>query len=258
RAQLPGISVPCSRIISYCSGVRILRHSASVWVTAYCFVIVNVPSLLLDRQRIDRRPHCAGDWYGWRHEKEFVDFVLLAIVGEFLQIKYLAHGHAHDRDRNPVPGLVDPLLAFVRPDFTAPRVACKRRQLRILDEIERLAREPRRVPARIAVPASRFLTSLHHASTHDDIVAALEFGLLFFCGVVEIVIRNAVAIVERVDAFVARHVEKHAASYHPVLGLLDTAFLRAGRGHLATVVAVPHVVFIKHMAEPVPLRAALK
>src|SRR6478752_1036562 len=162
-------------MISYCSGVRILRHSASVWVTGYCFVIVNVPSLLFDRQRIDRRPHGAGNRYGRRHEQEFVDFVLLAIVGEFLQVKYLAHGHAHDWDRDPVPGLIDPLLAFVRPDFTAPRVACTRRQLRILDEIERLEREPRRIAARIAVPASRVLTSLHHASTHDDIVAALEF-----------------------------------------------------------------------------------
>jgi hypothetical protein len=33
RAQLPGASVPCARITSYCSGVRIRRHSASLCVT---------------------------------------------------------------------------------------------------------------------------------------------------------------------------------------------------------------------------------
>src|SRR4029077_16176761 len=37
-AQLPGASVPCSLMISYCSGVSSLRHSASVWVTGYCLV----------------------------------------------------------------------------------------------------------------------------------------------------------------------------------------------------------------------------
>src|SRR2546423_1581557 len=37
-AQLLGASVPCSRMISYCSGVSSLRHSASVLVTGYCLV----------------------------------------------------------------------------------------------------------------------------------------------------------------------------------------------------------------------------
>src|SRR5262249_21964577 len=34
--------------------------------------------------------------------------------------------------------------------------------------------------------------------------------------------------------------------------------LRAGRGHFAAVVAVPHLVFVEDVAEPVPLRAALQ
>jgi hypothetical protein len=34
RAQLPGTSVPCARMIRYCSGVRMRRHSSSVWVTS--------------------------------------------------------------------------------------------------------------------------------------------------------------------------------------------------------------------------------
>ena len=80
----------------------------------------------------------------------------------------------------------------------------------------------------------------------------------FFGGVVEVLAGDAVAVVERVHALEARHVEEHAAADHLVLGLLDAALLRAGRGHLAAVVAVPHVVLIEHVAEPVPLRAALQ
>ena len=53
-------------------------------------------------------------------------------------------------------------------------------------------------------------------------------------------------------------VEEDAAADHLVLGLLDAAFLRAGRGHLAAVVAVPHVVLVEDVAETVPLRAALQ
>ena len=42
------------------------------------------------------------------------------------------------------------------------------------------------------------------------------------------------------------------------LGLLDAALLRAGRGDLAAVVAVPHGVLVEHVAQAVPLRAALQ
>ena len=54
------------------------------------------------------------------------------------------------------------------------------------------------------------------------------------------------------------HVEEHAAADHLVLGLLDAALRRAERRHLAAVVAVPHVVLVEHVAEAVPLRAALQ
>src|SRR6266571_2246246 len=53
-------------------------------------------------------------------------------------------------------------------------------------------------------------------------------------------------------------IEKHAAADHPVLGLLDAAFLRAARGDFAAIVSVPHGVFVENVAEPVPLRAALE
>src|SRR5208282_403002 len=42
RAQLPGRSVACSRMIEYCSGVSRARHSASVWVTGNCSWLIAV------------------------------------------------------------------------------------------------------------------------------------------------------------------------------------------------------------------------
>ncbi len=56
----------------------------------------------------------------------------------------------------------------------------------------------------------------------------------------------------------ARNVEQHAAPHHAILGFLDAAFLRARRSHRAAVVPVPHVIAVKNVAEPVPLRAALR
>src|ERR1700684_904299 len=52
-AQLPGRSVPWARIMSYCSGVRILRHSASVWVTGKwsCFMRSSLRTLYRRDQR---------------------------------------------------------------------------------------------------------------------------------------------------------------------------------------------------------------
>ena len=77
-------------------------------------------------------------------------------------------------------------------------------------------------------------------------------------GAVEVGAGDRVAVVERVLAHDPRHVEEHTAADHPGLGLLDAALLRAERGHFAAVVAVPHVVLIEHVAEPVPLGAALE
>ena len=69
---------------------------------------------------------------------------------------------------------------------------------------------------------------------------------------------DGVAVVELLLAECARHVEEDAAADHLVLGLLDAALLRAGGGHLAAVVAVPHVVLVEDVAEPVPLGAGLQ
>src|SRR6185503_9401592 len=64
-----------------------------------------------DRQRIDRRANRAGNRDCRRDEQEFVSLVGGAVVGQLLELEDLAHGHAHDRDRDPVPGLIDAFVA---------------------------------------------------------------------------------------------------------------------------------------------------
>src|SRR3954462_4342560 len=141
-----------------------------------------------DGERIDRRADRAGDRDRRRDEQEFVGLVGGAVVGKLLELEDLAHGHAHDRDGDPVPRLIDALLALVRPHFAAPGVGGERGKLDLLDEIERLETKARRVATRIAVPASGLLAALHHAGAHDDVVAALERDVLFFRRAVEVVI----------------------------------------------------------------------
>ena len=77
-------------------------------------------------------------------------------------------------------------------------------------------------------------------------------------GLLEIGGGDGVAVFQLFLAERARHVEEDAAADHLVLGLLDAALLRAGGGHLAAVVAVPHVVLVEDVAEPVPLGAGLQ
>src|SRR5664279_4649923 len=204
--------------------------------------MIRAPTLF-DRQRVDRRADRAGDRNGRRHEHELVDFVDGAIIRDSLEIEDLSHGHAHDRDGDPVPGLVDALLALVGPHFAAPGVAGKRRQFGAIDPFQRFEREAGRVAARIAVPASSLDAAFHLAGAHDHVIAALERDALLFCRLVEVDAGHAVAVIERFHALEARHVEQHAAADHLVLGLLDAALLRAGAGHLAAVVTVPPVSY---------------
>jgi hypothetical protein len=180
------------------------------------------------------------------------------LVGELLDMEDLAHGHPHDGNGDPVPGLVDAALGIVRPDLAAPGVARERRELRARDPIERLESEAGGVAAGIAIPAAGLETALHLSGAHDHVVPALDGHALRPRGIVEILARDAVSVLERLLAARARHIEQDAAADHLVLGLLDPAFLRARRGHLAAIVTVPHGVFEEDVAEPVPLRSALE
>src|SRR5262249_50124216 len=200
---------------------------------------------LCDRQRVGGRADRAGDWDRRRHEHELVDLVGGAVLAEVLEIEDLAHGHAHDWNGDPVPGLVDAAFGVVRPHLAAPGVAGERGELGAGDPFQRLERKAGRVAAGTAVPAAGLEAALHLAGANDDVVAALDAHPLRPRGAVEVFAGDAIAVVERLFAERARNVEEDTAADHPVLGLLDAALLRAGRGHFAAIVAVPHAVFVK-------------
>src|SRR5437879_4060812 len=196
---------------------------------------------------------CAAD-----DEHELVDVVRRAVRGELGEVEDLAHRQAHDRDRDPVPGLVDARLGLVRPHLAAPGVGCDRGNLPAVDPLERLEREPRRIAARIAVPAAGGELRLHLPGAHDDVVAAPYFYIMKFCSFIQFGARDPMPIGQDVHAERPGHVEEHPSPDHPALRLLDAAFLRAEGSHLAAVVAVPHRVLVEDVAQAVPLRAALQ
>src|SRR5215813_2191708 len=141
---------------------------------------------LLDRQWIHRAPDRAGDRDRGRDEHELVDLVGRAVVGELLEVENLAHGHAHDRDGDPVPRLVDARLGLVRPHLAAPGIGGKRRELDPLDPFQRLEREAGRISPGVAVPALRRDAALHLPGADDHVVAALHLHVLLLRGLVEI------------------------------------------------------------------------
>src|SRR5262245_7618859 len=157
-----------------------------------------------------------------------------------------------------MPRLVDARFGLVEPYLAAPGVARERCKLGTVDPLQRLEGKPRRIVPGIAVPAASFELRFHLPGTHDDVVAALHLDALRLGSAIEISAGDSVAVLEDFLAESARHVEKYAAAQHLVLGLLDAAFLRAVRRDFAAVVTVPHAVLVEHVAEPVPLRAALQ
>src|ERR1700722_17178860 len=120
--------------------------------------VVHRPSFY--RLRVDRRAGAAGDDERRAAEEEFVDAVLVAILGEFLEIENLAHAQPHGRDHHPVPRLIG-FAGFIGPHLDTPGVGADRRDLFLLAPIAVLELHTRRVTASIAAPLLLADTALH-------------------------------------------------------------------------------------------------
>src|ERR1051326_6278599 len=81
--------------------------------------------------QMKRRAGGAGDDQRRTAEEELIDAVLVAVLGEVLEIKDFAHAKAHGRDHDPVPRLIG-FGGLVRPHFDAPGVGADRRNLLLL------------------------------------------------------------------------------------------------------------------------------
>src|SRR6266571_4463332 len=156
-------------------------------------------SLSLDRLRVDRRAGAPGDHQRRAAEEELVDLVARAILRELLEIEHLAHGEPHRGDHHPVPGLLD-LGGFIGPRLHAPGIGADRRDLLVLAPIAILEFHPRRVAARVAAPFARLQAALHLAGADNHEIAAADFHVLRLRGPVELVVRDAVAVLEIIDA----------------------------------------------------------
>src|SRR5215470_14272888 len=109
------------------------------------------PSGSLDRLRIDRRAGAAGDDQRRAAEEELIDAVLVAVLGQLLEIEDLAHAQAHGRDHHPVPRLVG-FRGLVRTHLDAPGVGADRGDLLVLAPVAVLELDARRVAAGVAAP----------------------------------------------------------------------------------------------------------
>src|SRR5262245_18583183 len=213
-------------------------------------------SSLFYRLRIDRRAGAAGDDQRRTAEEEFVDAIARAVLCQLLEIEDLAHAQAHGRDHHPVPGLVR-LCGFVRPHLDAPGVGADRGNLLVLAPVAVLELDAGGVATGIAAPLLLLEAALHLAGADDDEVATADLDLLLLRAGVELVVGNAFAVLEPVDAAEAGDVEQHAAPYHLVLGMLDAQHAQSLGVDELGVVAVIGLVLIEDMPERVPVGGAL-
>src|SRR5215475_6223283 len=210
----------------------------------------------LDRLRVDGRPGAAGDDEGRAAEEELVDAVLVAVRGELLEIKDLAHAQAHGGDHHPVPGLVG-LPGLVRPDLHAPGIGADRRDLFLLAPVAVLELDAGGVAARIAAPVLLHEAALHLAGADDDEVAATDLDVLALGALVEFVVGDALPVLQPVDAALARDIEQHTAPHHLVLGMLDAEDVQPVGVDEPGVVAVVSLLFVEDVAERVPMGRTL-
>src|SRR5580704_13456135 len=144
---------------------------------------------LFDRLRVDRRAGAAGDDERRTAEEEFVDAVLVAILGEFLEVEDLTHAQPHGRDHHPVPRLVG-FRGFIRPHLDAPGIGADRRDFFFLAPVAVLELDARRVAAGITAPLLLADTALHLPGADQHEIAAADRDVLILGAFVELVVGN--------------------------------------------------------------------
>src|SRR5215831_12993714 len=221
--------------------------AARIWMT---------PTASLDRLRIDWRAGAAGDDERRSAEEEFVDAVVGAVLRQILEIEDFAHAQPHGGNDHPVPGLVR-FRGLVRPHLDAPGIRADGGELFLLAPVAVLELDAGRVAAGVAAPFFLAEAALHLAGANDDEVAAADLDLLLLGASVELVVGNAFAVLEPVDAAETRDVEQHAAPHHLVLGMLDTQHVKPLGVDELGVIAVVGLVLVEDVPERIPVSGPL-
>src|SRR6185437_12846093 len=157
-----------------------------------------------------------------------------------------------------MPWLSDARFRFVGTHFAPPSVACDGGDLLAMDPFDCLKRKSSGVATRITVPAAGGKLLLHLSGANYNVIAPSDGNLLCSRSAIQVLTGDRISIFQRLAPEGASHIKKHASTNHLVFGLLDTAFLCAGRGYLTAVIAVPHRVLVKNMSQSIPLRPALQ
>src|SRR5580693_1574551 len=145
-------TLPCrGRVGAKRRGEDLQRRTAPPGFAALATLPLQGRVRLFNRLRIDRRAGAAGYDERRAAEEEFVDAVLVAILGELLEIEDLAHAQPHGRDHHPVPRLVG-FRCLVRPHLDTPGVGADRGDLFFLAPIAVLELYARRVTAGVTAP----------------------------------------------------------------------------------------------------------
>src|SRR6266478_4786638 len=218
-----------------------------VWMT---------PTASLYRLRIDRRAGAAGDDQRRSAEEEFVDAVLGAVLRQILEIEDFTHAQPHGRNDHPVPGLVR-FRGLVRPHLDPPGIGADGGDLFVLAPVAILEPDAGRVAAGVAAPFLLLEAALHLSGANDDEVAAADLDLLLLGAAVELVVGNAFAVLEPVDAAETRDVEQHAAPHHLVLGMLDAQHVQPLGVDELGVIAVVGLVLVEDVPERIPVSGPL-
>src|SRR4051794_4867130 len=151
------------------------------------------PTASLDRLRIDWRAGGAGDDQRRPTEEELIDAVILAVLGQLLEIENLAHAKSHRRDDHPMPRLVR-FGRLVRPHLDAPGVGADRGDLFLLAPVAVLEFHAGRIAAGVAAPFLFRKTALHLPGAHDDEIALADLDVLGAGAGVQLVVGDAFAI----------------------------------------------------------------
>src|SRR5262249_33465611 len=211
---------------------------------------------LFYRLRVYRRTGAAGDDQWRPAEKELVNPILFAVLGEFLEIKNFAHAQAHRRDNDPVPGLVG-FGGFIRPHLDAPGIGANRGDLFFLAPIAVLKLDAGRVAAGIAAPVFLGEAAFHLAGAHDDEIAASDGHVLLLCALIQLIVGNAFAVLHPFHAAKTRDIEQNAAPDHLAFGMFDSQYGKPARVDQLGVVAVVGLVFIKNVSQRIPVGGPL-
>src|SRR5262245_2600853 len=145
-----------------------------------------------------------------------------------------------------MPGLVD-VLGFIRPHLDTPGVGAHAGYVFVVEPVATLELETRGVAARVSPPLAAPVAGFHLPGAHNHEIPPANLDPLCRRAGVKVVVGDALAILETVDALEAGDVEQHATTDQLVAGVLNPELGSSVAVDRGGVMAVVHLVVIENM-----------